>query len=453
MVPQQSISRRSFVRQSLGTTVGAAAGLSLWGTRQSWARASERVRVAVVGIRGHGFGSHIKGYAALPNVEVAALCDVDENLFPQRLKWLADNNKPTPNTYTDIRKLLEDQGIDAISVATPNHWHALAGVWACQAGKHAHIEKPFTHNTFEGQKLLEAAKKYQRIVHHGTESRSSKAYQEAMEFMRNGGLGEVYLAKGTCYKWRDTIRHTPNEPVPAGVHYNLWLGPAPKRPFSRNRFHYNWHWNWDYGNGDIGNQGVHEMDIARWGLGVTLPTKVMSMGMHAMFDDDQETANVQMAMFEFPNAQGGGDKKKILQFEVRHWITNYEGGFAGPPSNNVGNLFYGSEGYMVMHGGQWKTYLGRKREPGPAGTRQNDANRDHYQNFIDAIRASDPSILRANVEEGHHSCSLIHMANTSYRLGRSLDFDPKAQRFVDDKEANRMLTRPYRKPFVVPAKV
>ncbi len=442
-------SRRTFLQAAGGT----AAGVSLWGTSRSWAGANDRVRIAVVGIHGHGFGSHIGNYPFLPNVEVAALCDIDENLFPERLKWFEQKTKPAPKTYVDIRKLLEDKSIDAISVATPNHWHALAGVWACQAGKHAHIEKPFAHNVFEGRKLIEAAKKYNRIVQQGTECRSSKAYQDAMEFMRSGGLGEVYMAKGTCYKWRDTIKRTPEEPVPPGVHYDLWLGPAPERPFSRNRFHYNWHWNWDYGNGDIGNQGVHEMDIARWGLGVTLPTRVTSMGAHVMFDDDQQTPNVQMAMFEFPNPKGGGDKKKILQFEVRHWITNYEGDFGKAPDNNIGNIFYGSEGYLVMHAGRWQSFLGRKREPGPSGQETGNTDRQHYQNFVDAIRANDPSIVRGNVEEGHYSCSLIHLANASYRLGRSLNFDPVAQQVVNDDEANRMLTREYRKPFVVPQQV
>ena len=450
---RKRISRRSFMKRSVGTAVSTATGLSLWGTGSSWAGANNRVRVAVVGVHGHGFGSHIKSYPRLPDVEVAAICDVDENLFPERLKWFEENNKPIPKTYVDIRELLEDKNIDAISVATPNHWHSLAGVWACQAGKHAHIEKPLTHNIFEGQKLIEAARKYKRIVHHGAESRSSEAYQQAVDFMRKGGLGEVYMAKGTCYKWRKTIKRTPDEPVPPGVHYNLWLGPAPKRPFSRNRFHYNWHWHWDYGNGDIGNQGSHEMDKARWGLGVTLPTKVMSMGGHVMFDDDQETANVQIAVFEFPNPKGGGDKKKILQFEVRHWITNYEVGFGTAAHNNIGNIFYGSEGYMVMYRGQWKTYMGRKREPGPHGEDDKNAQMLHYQNFIDAIRANDPSILRGNVEDGHLSCALVHLANTSYRLGRSLNFDPQKQRCINDDEANKMLTRNYRKPFVVPEKV
>jgi len=438
--------------RSAKAAIGAAAGLNLWGTSQSWAGANDRVRVAVVGINGHGFASHIRNYPFLPNVEVAALCDIDENLFPERLRWFEENGRPSPKTYVDIRRLLEDKDIDAISVATPNHWHALAGVWACQAGKHAHIEKPCSHNIFEGQQLIAAAKKYNRIVHHGTESRNSKAYQKAMEFIRQGGLGEVYMAKGTCYKWRDTIRHTPEEPVPNGVHYDLWLGPAPKRPFSRNRFHYNWHWNWDYGNGDIGNQGVHEMDIARWGLGVTFPTKVMSMGAHVMFDDDQQTPNVQMAVFEFQDSSGGG-RKKILQFEVRHWITNYEGDFGKPPDNNIGNIFYGSKGYMVVADRRWQTFMGKNREPGPGGQENGNPDREHYQNFVDAIRDNDPSILCGSVEEGHASCALIHLANTSYRLGRSLDFDPKIQRFLHDSEANRMLSREYRAPFVVPKDV
>lgn len=464
MEQNKSVTRRDFMKTSVGATAGIATGLSLWGTNQSWAGANDRVRVAVVGIRGHG-KNHYTNYATLENVEVAALCDIDENLFSERLKWFEENNVPKPKTYTDIRKLLEDKDIDAISVATPNHWHALMGIWAAQAGKHAHLEKPFTHNIFEGQKLIEAAQKYNTIIHHGTELRSSDCCQQAMQLLRDGVIGEVYLAKGLCYKWRDTIGKTPDEPVPEGVHYDLWLGPAPKRPFSKNRFHYNWHWHWDYGNGDIGNQGVHQMDVARWGLGVTLPTKISSLGGHFMFDDDQETPNAQIAIYEFPNLTGGGDKKKILQFEVRHWITNNEGslatgfqdhssqGYMVSPSNVIGNIFYGSEGYMVFEGGWFKTYLGKNREPGPAAEQVNNANLDHYQNFIDAIRANDPSILRGNVQDGHYSCALIHLANTSYRLGRTLNFDPEKEKYIDDDEANKMLTRKYREPFVVPKKV
>jgi len=458
----ENLTRRNFIKQSAGVTLGAVTGLSLWGTKQSWAGANDRVRVAVIGIRGMG-QNHIKEFSSLENVEVAAICDVDENLFEERIKkHFLDKGKPKPKIYTDLRKLYEDQDIDAVTIVTPNHWHALAAIWAIQAGKHVTVEKPCCHNFFEGQKLVEAAEKYNVIVQDGAEQRSFPGSQAAVEFMRNGGLGEVYLAKGICYKWRDTIGKTPDEPVPPGVHYDLWLGPAPKRPFSKNRFHYNWHWNWEYGNGDIGNQGVHEMDVARWGLGVTLPTKVCAMGGHFMFDDDQNTPNVLIAMFEFPSSAGGGDKKKILQFEVRHWITNNEGslskgfnikdeagGYMTSNVNVIGNLFYGSKGYMTKTSREWKTYLGKHREPGPTGS----GVANHYQNFIDAIRANDPNRLSSSIREGFYSCALIHLANISYRLGRSLEFDPRQGQFLNDSEANALLRRDYRKPFVVPEKV
>ena len=479
--------RRHFIKSSAATA--AVSGLSLWGAKQSWAGANDRVQVAVVGIRGHGFGSHMKKYPTLDNVEVAAICDVDANLFPRRLQWMIDNGYKKPKTYQDIRDLLENKDIDAISVATPNHWHTLAGIWALQAGKHAHIEKPFSHNIFEGQKLIEAARKYNRIVHHGTESRSSDSCRRGIELLRQGIIGEVYLAKGICYKWRDSIGTYPDGTMLEGdgwkqnvhstpgtaytedymknVDYDMWIGPAPKRPFNPNRFHYNWHWNYDYGNGDIGNQGVHEMDVARWGLGVDKPTKVMSMGGHFMFDDMQNTANTQISVFEFPAETEHGDKKKMLQFEVRPWITNNEGrlatgfeddsatGYMQSGANVIGDLFYGTEGYMVMKSNYFKVFLGKKREPGPSMKMSNNADRDHYQLFINAVRANDPKLLEdhGSVVDGHLSCSLIHLANTSYRLGRSLDWDPKQEKFINDNKANTMLKRDYREPFVVPDNV
>lgn len=438
--------RRRFLQTAAGSGVGAAAAAL---PAASYARvrgANDRVHVGVVGIRGMGFG-HVRGYSKLDNVEVAAVCDVDENIIARRLKDMESRNLPRPQTYVDIRDLLDAGDIDAISVATPNHWHALAAFWAVQSGKHAAVEKPGTHNVFEGRQLIKASRKYDRLIQHHAERRTYQGFREAMQFLHEGGLGEVYLAKGLCYKWRDSIGHTPEEPVPQGVHYDLWLGPAPERPFSRNRFHYNWHWHWDYGNGDIGNQGAHQMDIARWGLNVTLPTKISSLGGHFLFDDDQETPNTQIAVFEFPNPGGGGDKKKILQFEVRHWITNHEGGFGEGPSNCIGNLFYGSEGYMTVDlGGNWQTYLGKKREPGPSGS----GGGNMFQNFVDAIRTGDRSLLKGDIVEGHYSCSLIHLANNSYRLGRTLEFDPASERHPGDDEANALLKRDYRKPFVIP---
>lgn len=444
-----SESRREFIKKSAGMAVTAPIAVNFLGTRNLWTGANDRVRIGVVGIRGMGFG-HIRAYSQLENVEVSALCDVDENLFAERVKWLVDNGKPNPKLYTDIRDLLDDKDIDAISVATPNHWHALAGIWAVQAGKHATLEKPGTHNVFEGRQLIKAAQKYDRLIQHHAERRCYSGFKSAMNFLHNGGLGEVYMAKGLCYKWRDTIGKTADAPIPKGVDYDLWLGPAPQRPFNPNRFHYNWHWHWDYGNGDLGNQGAHQMDIARWGLGVKHPTVISSLGGHFMFDDDQETPNTQITVFEFPNNEGGGDKKKILQFEVRHWITNHEGGIGEGASNNIGNLFYGSEGYMVIDlRGNWKTYMGKGRKPGEEG----EGHGNMFQNFVDAIRFNDKSKLEGSIEEGHYSCSLIHLANISYRLGRRLTFDPAKEVCMNDEEANAMLTRNYREPFVVPSVV
>jgi len=458
MEQKNKVSRRSFIKKA---ATGVAAGVTFLPDKASWAGANERVRVAVMGINGMG-KSHISSYMGLKGVQVAALCDVDERLFGSRIKaYFADKGKADPQVYTDIRHLLENKSIDAVSITTPNHWHTLAAIWSMQAGKHVSVEKPCCHNFFEGQQLVKASQKYNVIVQDGAEQRSNPCAQSMAKFLHSGGLGEVYLAKGICYKWRDTIKHTPDEPTPKGVHYDLWLGPAPKRPYSRNRFHYNWHWNWDYGNGDMGNQGVHEMDIARWGLGVTLPTRVCSMGGHFMFDDDQNTPNTLMAMFEFPHEQGSGDKKKILQFETRHWVSNREDnlwmktnpdsptGYMISASNTVGNLFYGSKGYMAKDVPLWQTYLGKKREPGPTGKGLGN----HYQNFINAIRSGDPKTFNKSIEEGFYSCALVHLANISYRLGRSLDFDPKKQCFVNDDEANGMLTRQYREPFVVPERV
>ena len=452
------MNRREFTRLAAAGTAGIGMTPTIL-TGSGWKGANDRVNVAVIGIRGQGEG-HIAGYAGTGKARVVALCDVDSNLFDERIKrHFTDKGLPKPKLYTDLRKLYEDKDIDAVSVVTPNHWHALASIWAIQAGKHVSVEKPCCHNFHEGQKLVEAAEKYKVIVQDGAEQRSNPCAQSMAEYLHSGKLGEVYMAKGLCYKWRDTIGKTPDEPVPAGVDYDLWLGPAPKSPFSKNRFHYNWHWNWDYGNGDMGNQGVHEMDIARWGLNVTLPAKITAAGGHFMFDDDQQTPNDLIAVFEFPNPSGGGDKKKILQFEVRHWITNREGiKSENPQTNNtymvssentVGNLFYGSKGYMTKNVNEWQTFIGKERADGEKGSGLGD----HYMNFIEAIRANDQKLAMGDIRDGFYSCALVHLGNISYRLGRTLEFDPVKMKFVNAPDADAMLTRQYREPFVVPENV
>ncbi len=471
MAKESEINRRDFLKSSASASAGFAAlsGITFMARPERVFGANDRVRVAVIGVHGQGF-AHVEEYSKLPNVEVAAVCDVDENVLNQRLAEMDKKGLPKPKTHFDIRKLLEDKSIDAVSIATPNHWHSLMGIWACQAGKDVYVEKPCSHDWWEGRQLVRAAQEYNRIVQHGTNSRSGVAIMEAIQKLREGLIGEVYLARGLCYKWRNTIGKAPVESVPGGVHYDLWTGPAPMKPFTRNRFHYNWHWIWDTGNGDIGNQGIHEMDVARWGLGVKFPKKVSAVGGHFMFDDDQETPNTLSAAFEFDLPDG---KRKMLEFEVRHWISNHEALIGDPAfgggqvpvalgdvkarksarkqwKNTIGNIFYGSKGYLVIDGyGAYKTWLGEEQDPGPSGAREGN----NWANFIDCVRSRKVENLNAPIEEGHMSCTLVHLANVSYRLGRTLHFDPATEQVNGDEEANRMLRGTYREPYVVPEKV
>jgi len=453
------------------TIVAALTGISFITEPQRVFGANDRVRIGVCGLRGQGF-AHIEEYARIANVETAAVCDVDENIMQGRLADMDLMSLPAPKTYSDVRKLLEDSSIDAISIATPNHWHALLGIWALQAGKDVYIEKPCCHYLWEGRQLVRAAKKYNRIVQHGTNNRSAGAVIEGIGKMREGLIGDVYLARGLCFNERNTIGRAPVEPVPAGVNYDLWTGPSPLHPFTRNRFHYNWHWFWDTGNGDIGNQGIHQMDVARWGLGVKFPNKVAATGGHFMFDDDQETPNTLNAVFEFHQPEG---KPKLLEFEVRHWLTNEEAGigslgfgvaipgFLGPPprhprphpevgGGSVGDIFYGSKGYMAMSNEEfpsYRTWLGEGQERGPSGSREGN----NWQNFIDCVRTRKQEDVNAPIEEGYISCALVHLANASYRLGRTLHFDPEAEQVIGDEEANKLLHGTYRAPYVIPEQV
>src|SRR5208283_5692893 len=441
---RSDFTRRDVVGTFAKTTAGLGiSALTFIGHPERVFGANDRVRVAVCGLHGRG-KDHIDGFSRVPNVEIAALCDVDENVLRKRLGEVSGK----PQIYVDIRKLLEDKSIDAISIATPNHWHSLMAIWACQAGKDVYVEKPCSHNLWEGGQLVHAAEKYNRIVQHGTQTRSAPAMQEAIKGLHEGVLGEVYLARGLCFKRRDTIGHAPEEAVPGGVHYDLWTGPAPLKPFTRNRFHYNWHWIWDTGNGDLGNQGIHQVDVARWGLGLKFPNRISAVGGHFMFDDDQQTPNTLNCAFEFHLPDG---KRRMLEFEVRHWITNTEAeigmpGFGagaaalpqaagGAPSSfkqpkaMCGNLFYGSKGYMAMTGYEsYRTWLGEEQEPGPSATQ----GEDRWANFIQCIRTRKKEDLLSPIEEGHLSCTLIHLANASYRLGRTLSFDPATEQVKGD---------------------
>jgi predicted dehydrogenase len=399
--------------------------------------ANDRVRVAVLGVNGRG-KSHIQGIMSQSNAEVAVLCDPDMNVLTKQANAFETTYKKKVAIEQDFRKVYEDTTIDAVTLATPNHWHALQSIWACQAGKDVYVEKPATHNIYEGKKLIEAAYKYNRIVQHGVQLRSSEAIREAVKHLRDGLIGRVYMSRGLVYRWRPDIGNNGISNVPEGLDYDLWCGPAPMVPFTRNLVHYNWHWHWNYGNGDVGNQGIHETDLCMWGLDVGLPERITSMGGKFLWDDCKEVPEIQTSIYHYPK------EKKIIQFEVRNWCTNLEDG-AG-----VGNIFYGDKGYMVIKGyDTYETYLGQKREKGP--TRK--AGGDHFKNWIDAIRARDMSIQNAPVETGHLSSALAHLGNISYRLGQQLEFDPVVERFVGNEDANNMLSREYRAPYLLPEKV
>jgi len=479
-IGNSQLSRRSFLKTTVTGAAGLAAAGSFLTRPERVLGANDRVRVAVCGVHGRG-NDHIMNYSKLSNVEIAAICDIDEGVTAKCVDTMVKQGIPKPATFVDIRKLLDDKSIDAISIATPNHWHTLMGVWACQAGKDVYVEKPCSHNLWEGKQIVAAAQRYNRVVQHGTQIRSATAVREGIQKIRDGVIGDVYMARGLCYKWRDTIGNTPVSEVPAGVNYDLWTGPAPLHQFTKNRFHYNWHWFWIYGNGDMGNQGTHQLDVARWGLDVGFPNKVSAIGGHFMFEDDQETPNDLICAFEFDQPDG---KRKMMTFEVRHWITNHEAeigtpdmgtpvrvrnpngeGFATsgrPPvrvsaHNTIGDIFYGSKGYLSTGDEDADTYgvwLGPDQDPQPkvhSGTEL-----AHFANFIDCVVSRKRENLNAPIEEAHKSMALMHLANASYRLGRTLNFNPDTQEVIGDSEANNLLrdgNRGYRAPFVVPEEV
>ena len=427
-------SRRSFL-------AGAGAAVAATLPQARAVAPSDRVRVAVLGVNGRG-REHLESLMKLDSVELAVLCDPDLEVANKRAAEFEKTYSKKVEVVQDLRRVFERKDIDAVTVATPNHWHALATIWACQAGKDVYVEKPGSHNLFEGRKMIEAAHKYGRIVQHGVQLRSSDAVQEAIGHLRKGTIGNVYMARGLVFRWRPSIGHKGIETPPATLDHNLWTGPAELEPFSKRYIHYNWHWTWNYGNGDVGNQGIHETDLCMWGLGVdSLPSKITAMGGKFLFDDDKQTPETLTTLFHYPQ------QKKLIQFEVRPWCTNLEDG-AG-----VGNIFYGSEGYMVVKGyGAYETYLGQKREKGPARS-AGDPLVAHFANWIKAIRSRKTEDQNGPVETAHSASGLAHLGNISYRLGRVLDFDPRTERFVSDAEADRLLARNYRPPFVVPEQV
>ena len=483
------LNRRQFVGRSLAA---AGAGFAIGGTKSSGRviGANDTIRIGVAGLNGRG-GSHVDEFGGMKGVEITYLIDPDARTFGKRIdQYQKLGGGSTPKTVDDIRRALDDPNLDAVSVAAPNHWHSLITVWACQAGKDVYVEKPCSHNVHEGRVSVEAARKYDRIVQHGTQSRSMTQWGNLAEIAKQGKYGKLLVSRGLCYKARGSIGEKPNTRAPELVDFNLWLGPAPERPFNANIVPYNWHWFWDFGNGDIGNQGVHQMDIARWLIpGATLPRSVQSLGGRFGYHDQGETPNSQIALFDYGDTQ--------LIFEVRGLKTgSYQG-------EKVGNIAHFEDGVVVPTKGGLRFYKkGTKGAEGEPVVKAENVKRrpgkGHFGNFIAAVRTHKTDDLNADILEGHYSSALCHLANISYRLGKSEPFDQKTKAFGDNKEAyetlgrledhlardnglkldglsyrlgrkltvdaksesfsgdpeaNALLTRPYRKPFIVPDKI
>lgn len=443
--------------------VGAAAAASamrVWG-------ANERVNLAIVGLGGRG-SAHLGIYSRLnAECKVVALCDVNQAAREKANATLLKNTSEKAKEAEDMREVFADPGVDAVSIAVPNHWHALSAIWAMKAGKDVYGEKPASHNIYEGLKLVEVARETKKMLQIGSQHRSNPFKMRAMAAVQGGLIGKVYQAKGLCYKRRASIGKKPDTAVPPGINWDLFLGPAPKRAFNELRFRYNWHWFWDTGNGDIGNQGVHEMGIARWGMGdPAWPKTVLAQGGKYAYDDDQETPNTLSSFFDLDGRE--------LSFEVRGLLTGAEGAVprrrgrppepgaaptttapktAEPLNVMVGNLYYGTEGWAAMSDEGFQAFKGESNElimeerptRGPDG---GDPTSLHMKNFLAACKSRNYSELHDGIENAQISAAYCHLANISYRTGRKLTL-AGGPKFVNDAEATKMLTREYRKGYVV----
>ncbi|MBN2326279.1 MAG: Gfo/Idh/MocA family oxidoreductase [Candidatus Omnitrophica bacterium] len=426
--------RRDFVKYSST----AAASASLFGSSKAWSGANDRIRVGIIGMGGRG-GYHMHAASKFDGVEAAAIADPDRRRLEKWSAELEEKVGKKPACHQDLRHIVDDPSIDAVIIASSNHWHALAGIWAMQAGKHAYVEKPVSHNVFEGRKLVEAARKYNRICQGGTQRRSSGMFRKAVQLLREGVIGDIYMARALVYGARGSIGFQPEEPIPEWLDWQTWLGPAQEQAYHQNLVHYNWHWFWDFGNGDLGNNGSHILDVVRWGINRGLPAKIHSCGGRFGYEDQGQTPNTQLCTFEY-------DDGAYVTCEVRGLYTNSE-------AHDIqwGGMFYGTQGYMAISDEKYEIFLGRSKTPEPP--QEPLENIQHQKNFFDAIRAGDRSLLTADIEEIHQSCAFCLLGNISYRLGRRLHFDPRMETFLGDADANQLLTRNYRAPFVVPERV
>lgn len=418
-------------------------------TRAAKAAAGERVRVGCVGAGGRA-GFLVRAFSANPEVDVVALADLDPRRLAAGVEAVKNITGKTPKAEKDFRKLVDDNSIDALVVGTPDHWHAIPTIMGCLAGKDVYVEKPDGHNIVEGRTMVAAMRKHSRIVQMGTQARTSNHFQEAVDYVRTGALGQVLVAKAWESSRQRSLGYPADTDPPPGVDYNLWLGPAPKRPFNPMRFHGNWRWFFDYGTGDLGNDGVHRLDYARWALSAAgeargekplyMPTKISAMGGKWYFDDIQEWPDTLQVNYEYPGQEG--KPGKILTYEMRVW-TPY-----GYNDESEGAILYGDQGYLVIGNRRWRAF-NPDGEIVAQGSGDNDGT-THIQNFIDCIKSRNKP--NADLETvGHPSSILCHAGNLAWRLGRQVQLDPESETFLGDDEANALRTRPiYRKPWTLP---
>ena len=421
----ERISRRDFLKQT-STLAGAAATTCIFTPRARAAQsANEKVTVGVMGCNGRGM-AHIAGFLSVPNTEIAYVCDVDSRAIEKGLAAVAKRQSRAPKGEKDVRRMLEDPNLDAISIATPNHWHAPATILACAAGKHVYVEKPGSHNLRESALMVEAGEKHRRVVQMGNQRRSWPWVREAMAALHAGEIGKLFFARTWYTNHRGSIGQGKAVPVPEWLDYTLWQGPAPDRPYRSNLVHYNWHWFWHWGSGELGNNGVHSLDLARWGLQVDLPTRVTCGGNRYHFKDDQETPDVYVATFDF------GDKG--ISWDGQSCDPR---GFEGA---RFGVSFYGEKGSLAIAGDKCRIYdLNDKL------IREIEGKGDdvlHFANFVEAIRSGQP--LNAPIAEGQKSTILCHLGNIAWRTGRTINFDPKSKTIMDDRRAAAFSSRDYR---------
>jgi predicted dehydrogenase len=458
-----------------------------WRPARAANNANDRLRVAVLGVNGRG-NSHIGGFSGRENVncEVAAIVDPDDAVGQRAAEGIYRKTGTRPEVYRDMRQAFDDKSLDIVSIATPNHWHSLAAIWAMQAGKDVYVEKPVSHNVWEGRQATEAARKHDRICQFGAQCRTMPGTRDMVQFVLDGGIGAVKLARGLCYKRRDSIGRPGRYPVPANVDYDLWLGPAPELSYvPRPRFHYDWHWQWPYGNGDLGNQGIHQMDICRWGLDwPDLGETILAYGGRLGYEDAGETANTHVCIHT------RGDE--TLVFETRGLETEGYSPLPGKiPGTKVGVVFHGEKGYAVQYG--YNHSVAFDLDGNRIKEFRGGSDAVHYDNFMEGVRKHDRSVLNGDIEDGHLSSALCHLGNISYRLGEKasireienavatdeaketlertvehlkangvdLDKTPMAlgpklkldgERFTGERadEANQHVSREYRAPYVVP---